>query len=100
MAGTAEIDIHVPRTIYAGETINGSCVDGTHPLPLRIVFDRGCVLWQLRSAVVIRNYSVLYFSVICTNGSHGIHCFSKNSHSKVKLKGMYSYICSLIPTYT
>ena len=100
MVGTAEMDIHVPRTIYAGETVNGSCVDGAHLGAPRILSDGGCMLWQSRFAVVIGNYSVLNFSVICANGSHNIHCFSRGHRFKVILKGMYSYICSHIATYT
>ena len=100
MAGTAEINIHVPRTIYAGETVNGSCVDGRRWPILRMFSRGGCILRQLRFAVVIGDYSVLNFSVICTNGSHNIHCSSRNYLISVKLKGMYSYVCSHIATYT
>lgn len=100
MAGTAEIGIHVPKTIYAGETVNGSCVNGAHLPGLRLVSLGRCILWALRSEVVIGNYSVLNFTVTCTNGNHDIVCFSQNHRMKVKLKGMYSYICSHIATYT
>ena len=100
MVGTAEMDIHVPRTIYAGETVNGSCVYGGRWPTMRMFSGGGCILWQLRYAVVIGDYSVLNFSVICTNGSHNIYCFSKHGRSGVTLKGMYSYICSHIATYT
>ena len=99
MVGIVKLRIDVPRTLYSGEMMNGSCVAKVNRIPIRTierflrvrVQSEMCLVQQTSKAIsVAPSYYQINFTVICINGSHYIQCFLSNSQAKLMITGICS----------
>ena len=98
MIGTGKLRIDVPRTLYSGEMMNGSCVvrveNNRLPIITRVrVWPAMCMVRQTFKAIqVAPSYYQSNFTISCINGNHYIRCFTYRVGLQVQL--MITGMCS------